>query len=138
MAYGAKNINPLDLRPSTGIGVALPFDQPGVFKTVYTTQEQTKYNMINFLLTDPGERVFEPTFGLGLRRKLFEQLTPGLEEDIRESIRTGIERYFPFVEVTELKVLSYPDQYTLRILLSYRNINTDQTDQISIDLQNGQ
>jgi hypothetical protein len=49
MAYNLRNINVLDLRSSTGIGVALPFNAPGVFKTVYTTKEQLKYNIINFL-----------------------------------------------------------------------------------------
>ena len=63
MAYGLRNINVLDLRPSTGVGVGLPFNAPGVFRTVYTTKEQIKYNLINFLLTDKRERIFNPTFG---------------------------------------------------------------------------
>lgn len=55
MAYNIKNINVLDLRPSTGIGVSLPFSNPAVFETVYTTKEQLKFNMINFLLTNKRE-----------------------------------------------------------------------------------
>ena len=66
MAYNLRNINVLDLRPSTGVGVALPFNSTGVFKTVYTTKEQLKYNIINFLLTDKRERIFNPRFGAGI------------------------------------------------------------------------
>ncbi len=63
MAYNLTRRNVLDLRPSTGVGVALPFNNPrGVFKTVYTTKEQLKYNLINFLLTDKRERIFNPNF----------------------------------------------------------------------------
>ena len=48
MAYNVRNINVLDLRPSTGIGVSIPFSNPAVFETVYNTKDQTKYNLINF------------------------------------------------------------------------------------------
>jgi hypothetical protein len=58
MAYNLRNINVLDLRPSVGVGVALPFNVPGVFKTIYTTKEQLKFNIINFLLTNKRERIF--------------------------------------------------------------------------------
>ena len=61
MAYNVRNINVLDLRPSTGIGVSIPFSNPAVFETVYNTKDQTKYNLINFLLTDPRERIFNPS-----------------------------------------------------------------------------
>ena len=60
MAYGLKKISPLDLRTSTAIGVNIPFSAQNVFTSVYTTKEQTKYNLINFLLTDKGERPFSP------------------------------------------------------------------------------
>jgi phage baseplate assembly protein W len=72
MAYQVRNINPLDLQPSTGIGVSIPFSSKSVFTTVYTTQEQLKYNIINYLLTNRKERVFVPNFGAGIRDLLFE------------------------------------------------------------------
>jgi len=58
MAYNLRNINTLDLKPSTGVGVGLPFNTPAVFTTIYTTKEQIKYNIINFLLSDRRERIF--------------------------------------------------------------------------------
>ena len=48
MAYGVKQISPLDLKPSTAIGVGLPFSAPNVFSSVYTTKDQIKYNLINY------------------------------------------------------------------------------------------
>ena len=44
MAFGAKKISPIDLKPSVGVGVGLPFNAPGVFRTTYTTKEATKNN----------------------------------------------------------------------------------------------
>ena len=72
MAQIQKQIDPLDLTPSTGVGVSLPFNGPGVFKTNYTTKDQTKSNLINLILTEPGERVYKPFFGVGLNSLLFE------------------------------------------------------------------
>jgi hypothetical protein len=88
MAYGLKKISPLDLKPSTAIGVALPFSAENVFSSVYTTKDQTKYNIINFLLTDPRERVFNPTFGAGLRSRLFEQIDQQTFDELKQSIQT--------------------------------------------------
>lgn len=137
MAYGVKNINPLDLRPSTAIGVALPFSSPNVFDSVYTTQDQLKYNIINYLLTDNGERVFEPTFGIGLRRELFEQITDSRAVELQGMIRSGVENYFPNVQVVDIKVIPFTDQNLINITFTYNIINTGQTDQITINFENG-
>lgn len=138
MAYGQKNINPLDLRPSTGIGVAIPFDQPNVFRTVYTTKEQIRYNLINFILTNPGERVYQPTFGLGLRSRLFLQLTEAFDTELREAIISGIETYFPNIQVVDLQSIMSPDTNTIQVSLSYRIVNANQEDQIILNIPNGQ
>ncbi len=50
MAFGAKRIFPIDTKPGTGVGVAIPFNAPGVFRTTYTTQEAIKNNLIDFFL----------------------------------------------------------------------------------------
>ncbi len=137
MAYGLRNINVLDTKPSTGIGVALPFNAPAVFRTVYNTKEQIKYNIINFLLTNKRERIFNPNFGADITRRLFEQLTPNLEEELDGIIRIGIANYFPNVAITDLSFISEPDNNTLRIQFSYDIVNTGESDNISINV-NGQ
>lgn len=134
MAYNLRNINVLDLRPSTGIGVALPFNAPGVFRTVYTTAEQLKYNIINFLLTDNRERIFNPTFGANIRSKLFEQITTDTADELDSLIRSGIERYFPNVVITDLTFGGDPDQNLLTIQFSYTINNTGESDIITLSL----
>ena len=46
MAFGAKNIFPLDQRPSTAIGLALPFNSPSVFFQTYITKDAIKNNLL--------------------------------------------------------------------------------------------
>ena len=134
MAYNVRNINVLDLRPSTGIGVSLPFDNPAVFETVYTTKEQIKYNLINFLLTDPRERIFNPNFGAGIRNSLFEQITAETTDNLDTLIRMGVEKYFPNVVITSLTFGGVPDQNLLTINFSYTIRNTRESDNITLSI----
>ena len=134
MAYNIRNINVLDLRKSTGIGVSLPFNNPAVFQTVYTTKDQIKYNLINFLLTDPRERIFNPIFVAGIRGRLFEQITDSTADDLDLLIRSGVERYFPNVVITQLIFGGDPNDNILTVNLSYTIKNTRESDNITLSI----
>ena len=60
-----RGINPLDLptKCKVAVGVTLPFDGPAVFNSSYTTKVQVKSNLINLLLTNPGERLMNLILG---------------------------------------------------------------------------
>lgn len=134
MAYGIRNINVLDLRPSVGIGVSIPFSNPAVFETVYTTKEQIKYNILNFLLTDQRERIFNPSFGANLRSQLFEQITNDTFDSLDNLIRTGVEQYFPNVVLTELSFGAEPDENLITIQFSYTISNTGESDNVILSI----
>jgi phage baseplate assembly protein W len=134
MAYNIKTRNVLDLRPSIGVGVALPFDNPAVFETVYTTAEQLKYNIINFLLTDRRERIFNPNFGANIRAQLFEQINVDTYDSLEQQIRSGIENYFPNVVIVDLDVSGQPDRNLIQIKFSYAIASTGDSDTIILDL----
>ena len=136
MAYGLKKISPLDLKPSTAIGVALPFSAENVFASVYTTKDQTKYNLINFLLTDPRERVFDPTFGAGLRARLFEQIELNTFEEIQSSLTTQLENNFPQIEIVNLEVFGDTNIGSIVIKFSYRLKRSKETDSVTVTVQN--
>lgn len=136
MAYGLKKISPLDLRPSTGIGVKIPFSDVTAFDSVYTTKEQTKYNLINFLLTDRRERPFNPSFGAGLRSRLFEQISQMSMDDLKQSIISQVENNFQNVKVSQIEVVGDPGRNSIKIKFSYSLINTSETDAVSIQIQN--
>ena len=136
MAFGLKQISPLDLKPSTAIGVKIPFDAENVFSSVYTTKEQLKYNIINYLLSDPRERVFNPTFGAGLRARLFEQIDQATFDDIKQSIMTQMENQIPQVQVTTLDIIPSPDYNSVNIKFSYRLLRSKENDSVILTIQN--
>ena len=62
---------PIDLQKSRAIGFGFPLNGDAVFVPTYYTRDQIKANMVNYLLTNKGERVFNPNFGADLRNLLF-------------------------------------------------------------------
>lgn len=136
MAYNLRKISPIDLKPSTGVGVKLPFMAENVFTTVYTTKEQLKYNIINYMLTDLGERPMNPNFGMGLRSRLFESITQDTLEDMKQSIQSQIEYMFPNVQITKLDLIGSPDISTINIQFSYTIKSSKETDGILLKIQN--
>ena len=136
MAYQLRQISPLDLKKSTAIGVKVPFSSPSAFSSVYTTKEQVKYNIINFLLTDKRERPLNPTFGAGLRSKLFEQISIETISDLEQSITNQVESNFPNIQVVNLSVTGDPNNSSITIRFSYKILSTSETDSANIVIQN--
>ena len=119
MAYvnGNRRISPLDINKNVTIGVAFPLDDVNMFKGTQTLKEQVKSNLINLLLTEPGERVNEPNFGVGLKNLLFEQ-NPDVEV-LKEKINTQIEFYIPLITLSDVDVNFLEDEHKLFIVISY-------------------
>ena len=67
-----RRVSPLDVNKNVRVGVAFPLDEVNLFNGTQTVKEQVKSNLINVLLTEAGERVNEPNFGVGLKNLLFE------------------------------------------------------------------
>ena len=132
MAFGAKKIFPIDTKPGTGVGVAIPFNAPGVFRTTYTTKEATKSNLINFFLTNKNERYLNPTFGGNLRAFIFQQITTGNTESLKEDIQYQLGLYFPNVIVASLNIDSIPDFNQITVELTYNIKDTGITDVVQL------
>ena len=129
-----RRINPLDLNRNATIGVAFPLDEVNMFKGTQTIREQVKSNLINLLLTEQGERVNEPNFGVGLKKLLFEQ-NPNIEI-LKERISNQIEFYIPTISLLDINVNFENDEYKLFIIISY-SFNLDRSkDAIQLNFNN--
>jgi phage baseplate assembly protein W len=135
MPFDIQNIDPLDLQPSVGVGVALPFSSTSVFNTTYTTQDALKSNLINYFLTGTSERFFNPNLGAGLRALLFDQMTGDKKEEIDSVIRNGVSYWFPEVNIQRLEIKENIDSQTITISLRYNVTMTNIQDQLSINFQ---
>lgn len=80
---------PLSYHPSDGYAMNKEFG------------EMIKQNLKMLILTNPGERIMIPSFGVGLKRFLFEP-NIDVESRIAQKIGEQVNRYMPFVEVQEI------------------------------------
>ena len=135
MAFDSQQIFPIDFNKSAAVGVNLPFSAPGVFKPNYVTKEAIKNNLINFFLTNPGERPLNPTFGGGLREFLFEQITDGNLDFLKTKVEDKIKFYFPTVNIKDLKILQQSDNNAINIVLEYNVKNTNINDTLQIEFE---
>tara|TARA_B110000211_G_scaffold201665_1_gene233382 strand:- start:199 stop:606 length:408 start_codon:yes stop_codon:yes gene_type:complete len=133
MAFGARQIAPIDTKPGIGVGVSIPFNAPGVFTTTYTTQKATQSNLINFFLTNQNERYLNPTFGGDLRAFIFEQIAEDNIEGLKDDLNSQLGLYFPNIQIKELNVLSNPDTNAISIEMTYNILNTGITDEIQLE-----
>jgi phage baseplate assembly protein W len=131
MAFRIANKNPLEVNGKTAIGVAIPFNVDDVFRSTYTTVDQVKSNIINYLLTNTCERVLNPNFGSNLRAFLFDNITEANLRALEIKLTNDIQNYFPNVTIDLLTLTpSYEENaIALDFNLSVYN-GTPQTVQI--------
>ena len=89
----------------------------GRFDPTFTVKEQVKSNLVNVLLTERGERINEPNFGVGLKKILFETNVDTAELNSR--ISQQIEIFIPEITLLETVVDSLPDENKIFIKINY-------------------
>ena len=135
MAFEAKKINPLDLKPSVAVGVDLPFSAGAVFNSTYETKDALKANLINYFLTNKGERYLNPDFGSDIKKLLFDNLTEEKIDTLEGIIARDIDLFFPKVRPTDINVLADPDQNLVVLQMKYSIIDTNIEDELIINFE---
>ena len=133
MAYKVGQIYPNDLNPSKAIGFDLPINGKAVFPPNYQTKDAIKNNLINYLLTNPGERPDNPEFGGGLRKFVFSQIQQNNLQYLKEDVQNKISNNFPNVNILELHVLSQADKNNITVQIIYNIPNTNINDQLELN-----
>jgi len=135
MARIVNNVFPTPGSGSVVLGFSLPMSGRAVFNPTYTTKEVVKTNLINWLLTNRGERVFRPNFGADLRALLWEGINDGTTSALEDRIKDNITSNFPTIEIKKINFDNQPDRNTINFILDYEVHNIGETDQINIELQ---
>jgi len=125
-----------------GISVKLPLsmsETDGAYLLNKTLKETVKQNFKMLLLTNPGERMMDPDFGIGLETFLFELNTSSVQDAISARIHEQVIKYMPFIEVID--TYFGPDDVefgmspnSLHITIKYEVIPTSEVDILSLTL----
>ena len=126
-----RKISPLDLNKNVTIGVAFPLNDTNMFRGTETVNEQNKSNLLNLLLTQQGERVNHPNFGVGLKNLLFEQNVD--IDQLKEIIQIQTSRYVPGIKVTNVQTGISEDKHTIFVSIVYQNLLDAKTDAVKLN-----
>ena len=132
MAFGERQIFSTDFQPNVAIGIDLPLNAPAIFRSTYESKDAVKVNLVNYLLTNPGERIANPSFGAGLRKFVFEQITEGNLEFIEDKIEEDISNNIPNVNLQSVRVSANPDFNQVTVGISYSIAKTGITDNVDV------
>ena len=109
--------NVIDDKKNVAVGISLPFGEKPLFRKNYTTKEQVQTNLINYMMTNKGERPFNPEYGANLRQFVFEQTTS--TEELHDIILDKLRLYFPQITVDTLYFDIEEDKNKISIKLNY-------------------
>lgn len=135
MAYNVEQIEPIDFLPDVAVGVNLPFTGEAVFNSTYLTKDAIKANLINYFLTNKGERYMNPQFGSNIRKLLFDNINEEKLEEIKSIVKRDIRKFFPRVNPLLTQVTSDPDNHIVSLLVRYSIIDTNIEDELLINIE---
>ena len=135
MAFNVKRINPLDLQPTKAVGIDIPLSGNAVFNSTYETKDALKANLLNYFLTNKGERFLNPNFGSNLRSLLFENINNSKLLEIEELVKEDLKVFFPRIKPTQLQLSSDQDTNTVVFFLKYALIDSNINDEVVINFE---
>ena len=135
MAFNVKRINPLDLQPRKAVGIDLPFSGTAVFNPTYVTKDALKANLLNYFLTNKGERYLNPGFGSNIRKQLFDNITDEKLSELENIVEEDLRIYFPRVVPSQIQLASDPDTNAIVFFLKYAIADSNIEDEILINIE---
>ena len=111
-------------------------NQFGFYSLNVTYKDMIRQNMTNLLLTNPGERVMDINFGVGLRSYFFEPMTAGTYGEISDRVQSQVTKYMPFVAINHVDFHGGDDldgsANLLGVTVRYTIIPLQDTDRVTI------
>jgi len=84
-----------------------------------TNEDAIKKAVVNLVKTRIGERFFNPLLGSRVENYFFELADIGIEEPIREEIRTVINNFEPRVRLRNVDVSLFPEDNAMDVSIVY-------------------
>ena len=105
---------------SLSIKLPITKDSADGFTMIKDFQTLIKQNLKMLLLTSRGERVMEPSFGVGLKTYIFSSFTQSTFDDIEANIIKQVAIYIPVIVIKEINfVADDHDLNMLRVSIKY-------------------
>lgn len=107
----------LDMNPSVYLNPQLNRKEYLKDVAAIYDEESVKNAVATAFLTSPGDKILNPTYGVDLRRFLFEPVDDFTTEIIKDDIETKLPEMEPRIEVSNVEVVGDEDTNTYNITL---------------------
>lgn len=115
----------------------LRFKEKKVFENVTNAKELVKFHMTNLLLTNPGEKISDPSYGIGIRQMLFENMTTGTLNLWQDKITDAIQSYLPYINLNQVQITPFFDENRITIKIAYSLFNDTEQQILELELSTG-
>lgn len=92
--------------PGLSPKLPLQIDQIDGYALTKNFKQVAQQNLKMLILTNPGERIMIPEFGVGIKTYLFENATQITFDTIEENIRQQVRVYLPYITIDNIRFLS--------------------------------
>jgi len=99
---------------------------------VLKNADSVKQSLRNLILTNLGEKPFNPLFGSNINKSLFELFDPFFVEDVKRYVTLAVQQYEPRVNLISVDVSQDRTETAVTINIVFSLINTTQPLSISI------
>ena len=107
----------------------------GAYSMNKTALDSIKQDFKMLMLTNPGERMMIPDYGVGLRQLLFSQNTDGLRESVVTRISSQLSRYMSFIRLMDVQIsTSDTNENALNVYIEYQIPSFNTIQQINLSL----
>lgn len=86
----------------------------------------------NLVLTNLGDRLFNPYLGSIVQKSLFENFSPFIQEDIVNAITNSVSQFEPRIYLISVTLDAQPDQNMYALNIVYALINSQQPINLTI------
>jgi len=97
-------------------------------------ENAVKESIKNIVLTNKGERLFQPTIGCNISASLFENLDANTILILKDNIKTAIRTYEPRCNLKDVEIVADLDTNNLQATVLFSVLNTSTTSSITLDL----
>lgn len=92
-----------------GVSLPLSLDNKNSIAMTENLKDLVRQQVKMLFLTNPGERIRDSKFGIGIRNYLFENYNEGLSDDIKYNINEQFRKYLPYVNINDVEIVSPPE-----------------------------
>lgn len=134
----ADRITPLSKQPEIYSDFLINFDRHPLSGDLakVSNAEAIKQSIRNLLLTNYGERLFNPIIGSNVYKSLFEPLDGFTIQDIKQAITDTLYFHEKRIEVVAVEVNANPnDENSLTATIVFSIINTGSTETLNLVLR---